>query len=230
MEDRIKSFKGSIDDIKREQGIVTIAISKFDQEDHVGDIVRKGAFAKSFEDMSRIKHCIDHKQDLDHVVGTPRKAWESDEYAFVESKLILGKTAGHDAFEYYKHCADEGRQVEHSYCYRVLRKNHNDNIAGDDIAELQLKYEYSTVFAGCNPFTPALDVKGLKTIDDIIAYQEQLNNLLRKCDFSDEGGRKIECLIKKIEEGLTEAHRQTPYDSVTAKGIIEVLRNSFTNH
>ena len=111
MEDKIKSFKGSIDDIKRDQGVVVIAISKFDQEDHAEDIVRKGAFTKSFADMSRIKHCIDHKQDLDHVVGTPRKAWETDEYALVESKLILGKAAGHDIFEYYKHCADEKRDV-----------------------------------------------------------------------------------------------------------------------
>ena len=59
MEDKIKSFKGSIDDIKRDQGVVVIAISKFDQEDHAEDIVRKGAFTKSFADMSRIKHCID---------------------------------------------------------------------------------------------------------------------------------------------------------------------------
>ena len=64
MEDKIKSFKGSIDDIKRDQGVVTIAISKFDQEDRAGDIVRKGAFAKSFEDMSRIKHCTISKTSI----------------------------------------------------------------------------------------------------------------------------------------------------------------------
>lgn len=228
--DKVKSFKGNIDDIKRDQGIVVIAISKFDQEDHAEDIVRKGAFAKSFEDMSRIKHCIDHKQDLDHVVGTPRKAWESDEYALVESRLILGKSSGHDAFEYYKHCADEGRQVEHSYCYRVLKKNHNEAIAGDDIAELQLKYEYSTVFAGCNPFTPALDVKGIHSVDDIISYQNQLNNLLRKCDFTEVGGRKIEALIDTIEKGLSEIRKQVPQDKISTQNVIQILRNSFTNH
>ena len=230
MEDKVKSFKGNIDDIKRDQGVVVIAISKFDQEDHAEDIVRKGAFAKSFEDMSRIKHCIDHKQDLDHVVGTPQQAWESDEYALVKSKLILGKSAGHDAFEYYKHCADEGRQVEHSYCYRVLKKNHNEAIAGDDIAELQLKYEYSTVFAGCNPFTPALDVKGIHNIDDVISYHNQLNDLLRKCDFTEAGGRKIEALIDAIEKGLSEIRKQAPQDEVSAQSVIQILRNSFTNH
>ena len=230
MEDKIKSFKGGIDDIKRDQGVVVIAISKFDQEDHAEDIVRKGSFLRSFEDMSRIKHCIDHKQDLDHVVGTPRKAWESDDYALVESKLILGKAAGHDTFEYYKHCADEGREVEHSYCYRVLKKNRNDSISGDDIAELQLKYEYSTVFAGCNPFTPALDVKGFQTIDDLMTYQETLNNLLRKCDFTNTGGRKIEDLVKKIEEGLTEIRKYTPNNEVSAKNIMEILRHTFTNN
>ena len=32
MEDKIKSFKGSIDDIKRDQGVVVIAISKLDRK------------------------------------------------------------------------------------------------------------------------------------------------------------------------------------------------------
>lgn len=230
MEDRIKSFKGGIDDIKRDQGIVVIAISKFDQEDHAEDIVRKGAFAKSFEDISRLKHCIDHKQDLDHVVGTPRKAWESDQYALVESKLILGKASGHDIFEYYKHCADEGREVEHSYCYQVLKKNHNDAIVGEDIAELQLKHEYSTVFAGCNPFTPAIDVKSLLTIDDFISYQQGLNDLLRKCNFTDAGGRKIEELTKNIEEVLSQLRKISIDKEISAKKIIEMLRHSFTNN
>ena len=175
--------------------------------------------------MSRIKHCIDHKQDLDHVVGTPRKAWETDEYALVESKLILGKAAGHDIFEYYKHCADEKRDVEHSYCYRVLNKNHNDAIAGDDIAELQLKYEYSTVFAGCNPFTPALDVKGLQSVEDIIAYQEELNNILRKCDLSDAGGNRIEALCNSLKSALNILGNKPSEDTE----IIEIVRKTLFN-
>lgn len=224
--DKIKSFKGSVDDIKRDQGVVVIAISKFDQEDSAEDIVRKGAFSTSFSDMSRIKHCTDHRLDIDHVIGTPRKAWETDQYALVESKLILGKAAGHDAFEYYKHFADEGRDVEHSYRYRVLRKNRNDSIAGDDIAELQLKHEYSTVFAGCNPFTPALEVKGMQNIEDILAYQEELTNILRKCDLSDAGGQKIEALISSLKGALAILEKEHPQSD---HAIIKIVKESLFN-
>lgn len=219
-------YKGSIDDIKRESGIVTIAISKFDVEDYAGDIVRKGAFAKSFADMSRIKHCVDHYQDLDHVVGTPRKGWETDEYAMVESALILGTTKGHDIFEYYKHCADEGRAVEHSYCYRTLQRNHNSDIAGEDIAELELRREYSTVLAGCNPFTPAIDVKGLITIDQVIDYQNNLINLLRKCDFTDVGGKKIEGIVDSLKSALAMIEEKQTINPAP-KEIIDIMRKSF---
>lgn len=224
--DQIKSFKANIDDIKRDQGIVVIAISKFDQEDGAEDIVRKGAFSSSFADMSRIKHCTDHRLDLDHVIGTPRKAWETDQYALVESKLILGKAAGHDAFEYYKHFADENRDVEHSYRYQIMRKNHNTAIAGNDIAELRLKHEYSTVFAGCNPFTPALEVKSMYSIDDIVAYHEELMSILRKCDLSDAGGQKIESLVSGLKKALTELDKQKPdNDSEIIKIVKETLFN-----
>lgn len=218
--DIVKSFKGGIDDIKRESGVVTIAISSFDVEDYAGDVIRRGAFASSFADMSRLKHCVDHYHDLDHVVGTPIKGWETDQYALVESALILGTSRGHDIFEYYKHCADNGAQVEHSFCFRIVKRNPNTEIKGDDIADLQMVREYSTVIAGCNPFTPLVDLKGITTIQQLTEYQDYLTELLRKCDFTDAGGTQIEALIKSIEgtmRAIPQTHREpTPAEVVEA--------------
>lgn len=57
-----------------EKGIVTIAVSKFDNTDSVGDVVRKGAFTKTFaEGGNRIKHVIDHQLKAAAVVGLPIK-------------------------------------------------------------------------------------------------------------------------------------------------------------
>ena len=98
-------------------------------------------------------------------------------------------------------------------------------IAGDDIAELQLKYEYSTVFAGCNPFTPALDVKGLQSVEDIIAYQEELNNILRKCDLSEAGGNRIEALCNSLKSALNILGNKSSDDTE----IIEIVRKTLFN-
>uniref|UniRef100_UPI004056282B hypothetical protein n=1 Tax=Alistipes sp. TaxID=1872444 RepID=UPI004056282B len=229
MSELVKSFKGGIDDINREKGVVTIAISRFDVEDHAGDITRKGAFALSFADMSRIKHCIDHYQDIDHVVGTPRRGWETDEYAIVESALIVNTAKGHDIFEYYKHCAEEGVEVEHSYCYRVTKRNPNTTIAGDDIAELQLLREYSTVIAGCNPFTPLIDLKGVTRIEDLIAYQNKLNELLRKCDFTDAAGKQIEELSAAIKGALAALPAELEQAPTAAEIVGEIRKSIFNN-
>lgn len=225
MELLTKSYKSGIDDIKRDQGVVTIAISCFDVEDRAGDVVRKGAFSNSFANMGHIRHVVDHYHDLEHVIGTPRKGWETDQYALVESALMLGTSRGHDMFEMYKHCADEGAQMEHSYCYRVKRRNNNPNVTGDDIADLDL-FEYSTVLAGCNPFTPLIDLKGMTTIDQIVEYQSRLTEMLRKCDFTDAGGRKVEELAELIKSALRIVNEREKPD---AKDVVDVIRGAFNN-
>lgn len=225
--DLLKSFKGGVDDIQRDKGVVTIAISRFNVEDYAGDVIRRGAFASSFADLSRIKHCVDHYHDLDHVVGTPRKGWETDEYALVESALMLGTTRGHDMFEYYKHCADNGAQVEHSFCFRIVKRNPNAETRGEDIAELKMVHEYSTVIAGCNPFTPLIDLKGITTIEQIVEYQKHLNTLLRKCDFTDAGGKQIEELSASVKSAL-EMVPKTEKEP-TAEEVVKAIKETMFN-
>lgn len=231
---KIKSLEASVEDVKRDEGIVTIAISRFDIADHADDIVRKGAFAKTFaNDIARIKHCIDHVWSMDSIVGTPRKMWETDEYAIVESKLIMGKPIAHDLFETYKHFAEEGRQIEHSYAYTVTRTNPNNSISGEDIAELSM-HEYSTVFRGCNPFTPALDVKGMTHFEQLEGYVDELSRLLRKCDFTDVGGARVETLIKSIENVSAELRARNVDPSIEKfeqmkQDILDTFRKSLYN-
>lgn len=192
--DKVKSFSSKIDDIKKE-GIVTIAISKFDVRDSADDIVRKGAFKKTFsEQADRIKHVINHSWDVTDVIGYPVKMWEGDEYAMVESRLALETQKARDVFALYKHFAEGGKTLEHSYAYKVVKRNANDDISGEDIAELAMR-EYSTVTWGCNKHTPLL---GLKS-DRMTALVEELNDILKSCNISDAAGRRIEQLVKELQ-------------------------------
>ena len=195
---QLKSFGSKIDDVK-DKGIVTIAISKFDIEDSAGDIVRKGAFADTFiNDMSRIKHLIDHDFSIKNLIGYPIKLWETNEYAMVQSQLLIEKELARDVFVSYKAFAEAGRTLEHSYAYRVTGKQPNDKIGGVDITALKMR-EYSTVLFGCNEHTPMIEAKSEKDISD---YIERLELILKKADISELIGLEIEKKLSEIKSIL----------------------------
>lgn len=198
---KTKSLKSAVLDVA-DKGIVTIAISKFDNVDSYGDVVRKGAFKKTFsEGANRIKHVIDHQLRQASVVGLPVKMYENDTHAIVESALNLEKQIARDLFSDYKFFKEHGKTLEHSYAYNTVKKGDTKDpkITGEEIVELKM-YEYSTVARGANSETPLLDLK----YDDISA--EELETYLRKYDVSNQRGKEIEdiiSLIKKLREPIT---------------------------
>lgn len=186
---QIKSLAAPIKDVG-ESGIVTIAIAHFDNEDRAGDIIRKGAFRKTFkEQIDHVKHQLDHSMSVNDMVGIPVKMYETDEHAVVESALALNTTQGRNVFELYKLAQSVGRSLEHSFRYITMKRNNNDAIPGEDIAELALRYEYSTVLAGCNPLTPALDIK---SAEGRMAMSRALDTVLRHGSFTDEVYKALE--------------------------------------
>lgn len=190
---KTKSLKSEVVDIA-EKGIVTIAISKFGNRDSYDDIVRKGAFTKTFNEGSgRIKHVMDHQLRQMAVVGLPMKMYETDTHAVVESALNLEKQIARDLFSDYKFFKDHGKTLEHSYMYDTVKANVNKEIKGEDIAELKM-YEYSTVALGANSETPLLDIKSF-TFDDL----NDLEEYLRKYDVSNTKAKQIEEIIRLIK-------------------------------
>jgi hypothetical protein len=123
---------------------------------------------------------LDHELKYQSVVGLPVKMYETDTHAVVESKLNLEKQIAKDLFSDYQFFADNGKTLEHSYMYDVIKTNENEDIKGQDITEVKL-FEYSTVALGCNEETPLIDLKSLKSQDEIIHSLEQLTKHLSKC-------------------------------------------------
>lgn len=211
-----KSFKSEVVDVA-EKGIVTIAISRFDNEDMGGDIVRKGAFIRTFkEGGDRIKHYMDHSLKQSANVGLPIKMYESEKHAVVESALNLEKEISRDLFSDYKFFKEHGKTLEHSFGYETIKGKSRGR--GEEIFELKM-YEYSTVGLGMNPETPLL---GMKSFDQVTV--EDLESYLRKFDVSNKRGKEIEFIIKKIKE-LQVTHN--PEESEThnpIKGLNELLK------
>lgn len=186
---KFKDYKSEVVDVA-EKGIVTIAISRFDNEDLGGDIVRKGAFVKTFkEGGDRIKHYIDHLMKQAYNVGLPVKMYETDTHGVVESALNLEKQIARDLYADYKFFNEHGKSLTHSFGYETIKGKARQR--GEEIFEVKM-YEYSTVGLSMNPETPMLD---LKAFDDYT----QLEAYLRKYDVSNTKGRAIEEIIQKIK-------------------------------
>lgn len=216
---KTKVFKSDVLDVA-DKGIVTISISKFNNKDMGGDIVRKGAFVKTFtEGSNRIKHLLDHTIKYAGVVGVPVKMYETDTHAVVESALNLEKQVARDLFSDYKFFNAHGKTLEHSYGYDTIKGKALEKGA-EEILELKM-YEYSTVFLGMNPDTGLIDLKSADVSVD------QLEEYLRKFDVSNKRGNEIEFIIKQIKALSTQPGKSLldglkPLEPETLKDVLVV--------
>jgi hypothetical protein len=227
MENKIKAFEDQVLDVKEDggKGIVTIAISAFDNVDSYGDIVRKGAFKRTFTDgFKRHKHVTDHSLKQTSVVGLPLKMYENSTHAIVESALNLEKQIARDLYSDYKFFKANGRSLEHSYMYQTIKRNENNALKGEDIAELKM-YEYSTVALGANDETPLLGLKGLGGIVTVKQLVEELEARIRAVDYGKKGEEiyKAINLLKQIDPStIADPLISTP-NMATLKALAEKL-------
>jgi HK97 family phage prohead protease len=196
---QFKSLVYDVKDIDATKGIVTFYFSIFGNKDADGDIVERGAFAKTIaENFKRIKHFKNHRWD--QLVGVPVEIKEDDSGALARSQIILGTQLGKDTFEEYK----AGGITEHSFGFDVLKF---EQVNEDDpkertriLKELRL-WEFSSLTSfGSNPLTRLVDLKTMD-VNDSMLYLERLLKL-KKGDFSDEYFRSLEQKIIKITDHI----------------------------
>ena len=196
-------FKGisqSVSDVDEGQGIVTGYFSSFDTIDSDGDVIVKGAFAKTIKEMgpsgsNRIKHLINH--DINQM---PAKVLELNEDSFGLS--FVSKAGSHTLGQDWLKMVKEGLFTEHSIGFKVVRSQKGE-FKGERVnylAEIKL-FEGSTVTWGANQFTP---ITGVKSLEDIISLFYKLEKALRSGTFTDETFEKIQEQYDTIGKVLTE--------------------------
>lgn len=201
-----KSFEHTVQDLD-EKGVVTIYVSAFGNKDSDGDITVPGAFTKTLsENFNRIKHFLNHDGRL--LVGIPVEMKEDATGLLVRSKLNLNKEIGRDTYEDYKLYKENGRSLEHSIGFNVVRRDQKDK---SKILEYKL-WEYSTLTAwAANPLTPLVDLKSIKNPEDIIAKMTELSEMYNR-NYSDGRLTNIEKQLKALDAIAPEAstHDQEP--------------------
>ncbi len=180
-------------DVSTSSRIVSGYFAAFDMLDSDGDIIQKGAFAKTISERGpqgsgrrRIKYLQDHDQFK--TVGTLQVLKEDSYGLYYE-----GKVGTHTVGEDYLKMVTEGIISEHSFGYRTILEEKASN--GDNILkELYMKEGSGLQVDAANPFTP---VVGVKSADDVVTLLQALEKALKSGTFSDDCFKNI--IIPKYE-------------------------------
>jgi len=223
-----KSLGQSFKDIDIKQGIVTGYFAAFDNIDADGDVIRKGAFAKTInENFARIKHLLNH--DPKKAVAKIQVLKEDATGLFYES--LAGKHADGKDFLLM---AESGIITEHSIGFKAINQKKQKDF--NEIKEVQLWEGSSLTHWGANGKTPIVSVKGKSKEEDLDAYIERAKALEKFCRNSEATDETIQLLLLEQKQLIqiildlkqhSTASRIEPLND-EAKAI-EVIKN-FTNN
>lgn len=196
-----KNIAIEIKDIDTVGRRVKIGLSRFDNVDSDGDIIQRGAFAKSIAERGpdsasnrKIKFLRYH--DFEHPIGIFRSLEETHNELIAVADLGRS-TKGSDALLDYQ----DGIITEHSIGFQLINDKTEVREDGTRILKEVFLWEGSAVTFGANSETPVFDVsKGNKT-----EYLAKLNKKMNTLIEALKGGGSDERLYN-IEMDLRVCH------------------------
>lgn len=220
-----QTFK-DVDPVKR---IVTGYFSSFDTKDDDGDIIRKGAYAKTILENGpgspkpRIKHLLDH---IKTYPASVLQVLLEDNFGLYYEGLVGTHTEGEDFLK----MARDGYITEHSVHIFPVKQSHSATLRANEIFETKLREGSSMRFLGANSDTPFMGLKGAK---DLHSMFEWIEKALKTADYSDEAFIKLEAQYTQIGELLkaTQPVKTTePEESQKPKeNLLEIFKNAAFN-
>ena len=206
-----------IKDVDGRRGIITGYFAIFDSIDSDGDIIRKGAFAKTIREQGpnsakpRIKHILNH--DPSQPLGVIYELKEDGVGLYYESKLGT-HALGRDFVE----MVDSGLITENSFGYRTMKSTQlkpwsdwKEGEAARELLELKM-WEGSNLSAwGANWRTYNSGVKS----EDMASRIEKRINLfmkaLRNGDFTDDTFDMIEIELRQLHQAYIDVTKPEPH-------------------
>lgn len=194
----IKSItKNSVKDVDSKQGIVKFAFAAYDKADSDGDIIHAGAYKKSYKERGpkgtgQIKHFKWH--DHRYVPGKLLEIYDEGGYGIAVSK-IASTTLGKDTLIEYQ----EGLITEHSHGFNQLNPKNQDDKGLNHITDGFLWEVSSLTGWGAQSDTPTLDIKDIKSEQQLINTLDVINKYLTIGEFSDELLKEFEIKYKQMQ-------------------------------
>ena len=218
-----KSVNLSVKDIDTAGRRVKVALSSFGNVDSDGDVILRGAFAKSITERGpetqsnrRIKFLRYH--DFEHEIGVWKSLEESHDHLIGIGDLGRS-TKGNDAFLDYQ----DGIITEHSIGFQTI--SDKMSIREDGIKEISelILWEGSSVTFGSNSETGVMEVsKGNHT-----EYLDKLNTKMNTLIGALKNGKGTDERLIQIEMDLRVI--QSKYNSLINSKPIESLKENEPN-
>lgn len=208
-----KGLDLAVKDVDTKTRRVVVTLSAFDNIDSDGDVIRKGAFAKSImergpESTSNRKIAFLRHHDWEHQIGKWEKLEETHD-GLIGIGVLGRSTKGEDALLDYQ----DGIIREHSIGFNYVEDKMN--MVGDNVWELRelMLWEGSGVTFGANPLTPTLDVsKGnrVELLDKVNTKMTSLLSALKNGKGTDDRLYEIEMALKVCQQQYNSLISQEP--------------------
>lgn len=213
-----QSIGASFKDADAKKGIVTGYFSKFDNVDSDGDIIRKGAFAKTIREQGpassqpRIKHLMNHNasQPLGKLLDL-----KEDATGLTYESQIGTHSLGVDFIK----MVESGLITEHSIGFRTIKRNQLQDYQGYmknpskgwfELTELALMEGSSLTAWGANPLTPLTGLKGAIDIDKIAEQQKAIEKFCKDSTATDETIEMLLLHSKQLSQYIIDLKTNQP--------------------
>ena len=226
-----------IKDMDSDKRQVAVYLSKFDNIDSDGDVIRRGAFSKSLQErgvysQSNRKIAFLRHHDWQQPIGK----WltlQEDEFGLFGVAQMGNSTIANDAWEDYKMEIIREHSIGFQYIVDKIKYVEDATAQGGgyfDIKEVNL-FEGSAVTFGANENTPVIEVKSAedktKKMVDIASDIERCVKSLTTGDYSDERGYALEMRLKWLNNQLMLLSLAEPFDKIEHSTKAEPTAPSF---
>lgn len=204
----LASFK----DADVSKGIVTGYFASFGNKDADGDIILKGAFARTLKENGpqsakpRIKHLFNH--DATKPLGKLMMLVEDEKGLYYESQIgthALGKD--------FLKMVESGLISEHSIGFKTIKEDKKTD--ANYMHELKLWEGSSLTAWGANEETPLTGMKSLEKAQAASNRIEMITKALRDGTYTDETFDLLEIELKQLQQLYISLRATTDSESTT---------------
>lgn len=197
-----KSIIGEVKDVDIKKRVITGYLSGFDNKDHDGDIIVKGAFKKSInERKADIFFLNQHNWSQPH--GKFNVLQEDSKGLYFESEPLIDTSYSSDTLKLY----EAGIVKEHSIGFQTVLSNYDTKESARIIKEVKL-YEGSNVTLGANSDTPFTGFKSLN-LKEVNTQHKLILKAFRSGDFTDETFSLLEIALKQLQKQAYELGKKS---------------------
>ncbi|MCP4355284.1 MAG: HK97 family phage prohead protease [Proteobacteria bacterium] len=188
-----KSIIGEVKDVDTKKRVITGYLSGFDNKDHDGDIIVKGAFKKSINERKENIFFL-NQHDWKQPHGKFNVLQEDTKGLYFESQPLIDTSYSSDTLKLY----EAGIVKEHSIGFQTMLSNYDNKADARIIKEVKL-YEGSNVTLGANSDTPFTGFKSL-TLKEVNEQHKLILKAFRDGNFTDETFSLLEIALKQLQK------------------------------